>query len=144
MAESAPQLPEDDNEAAAQQPVPDENAPADGDNSSHSYQLPEVTYEHGLYYYVRENKGLIDIMGYVDFEDLSKMNIAHLMNELAKYDQATRKDHAAPQDMEHVGDLLHRYSKCMKFAMVIVFPLMYLHVSYRGSGPRILVQTPQV
>ncbi len=110
MAESAPQLPEDDIEAAAQQPVPDENAPADGDKSSHSDQLSEVTYEQSLYHYVR---GFPATMGCVDFEDLSEMNIVHLMNELAKYDQAMRKDEAAPQDIEHVGDLVHRYSKCV-------------------------------
>ena len=47
------------------------------------------------------------------------------MNELAKYDQAMRKDKAAPQDIEHIGDLLHRYSKCVYLAMMLAFPLTH-------------------
>ena len=144
MAESAPQLPEDDIEAAPQQPVQDENAPADADKSSHSDESPQPTYEQRLYKSVKSRNKNWSLRGYLDFQDLSEMNIVYLMNELAKYDQATKKNMIAPQDIEHVGDLLHRYSKCVYFAMMIVSSLIYLHVSNRGSGPRILVQTPQV
>ena len=111
MAESAPQLPEDDIEAAPQQPVQDENAPADADKSSHSDESPQPTYEQRLYKSVKSRNKIWNLRGYLDFQDLSEMNIVHLMNELAKYDQAMMKDKAAPQDIEHVGDLLHRYSK---------------------------------
>ena len=142
MAESAPQPPKDDIEAAAtQEPVQIEIAPADGDRSSSSNKDKEQTYERHLYDYIKMD--LLNLRRHpklLDFQKLSLMNIVHLTNELAKYDQAIEKDEAAPQDIERVGDLLHRYSKFVQFAVVIVFPLMYLHVSYRGSGPRILVK----
>ena len=113
MAGSAPQLLEDDIEAAAQQPVQDENPPADGDKRSHSGELPELTYEQDLYQCMNSYRRAALGDAYLDFRDLSQINIVHLMNELAKYDQAMRKDKAAPKDMLHVGDLLHRYSECV-------------------------------
>ena len=113
MAESVPQPPEHDIEAAPQQPVQDENPLADGNKSSSSDNDEGQTYEQRLYNYVNDIKNYPDSTGYQVFHDLSQMNILHLMNELAKSDQAMRKDKAAPQDIEHVGDLLHRYSKCM-------------------------------
>ncbi len=112
MAESAPQLPEDDIEAAAQQPVQDENALADGDRSSQSNGYNELTYEQRLYGFVEDTRLQVN-RTFLDFQDLSRMHIVHLTNELAKYDQAMEKDKAAPQDIEHIGDLLHRYSEYM-------------------------------
>ena len=103
MAESAPQLPEDNIEAAAQQPVQNENVPADRYNG--------MTYEQRLYEFSATNRDSRFRRGVVDFRDLSYMNIVHLMNELAKYDGAMEKDKAAPQDIGHVEDLLHRYSE---------------------------------
>ena len=144
MAKVAPHIPEDDIEAVAQQSIQDENTPADGDEHSHSNKIPEQTYEQLLYKYTSTyNKGE-PANTFLDFDSLSRMNIVHLMNELAKYEQAMKKNEAAPQDIEHFEDLLHRYSKSVKVAMVIVFLLRCLHVSYRYSGPRILVQTLQV
>ena len=114
MAESAPQLPEDDIEAAAQQSVQDENTPADAHKRSHSDESPQPTYEQNLYNFVKSHKeSPTGLMGLLDFQNLSKMNIVHLMNELAKYDQATKNDKLAPGDIEHIGDLSHRYSKCV-------------------------------
>ena len=114
MAESTPQPPEHDIEAAPQQPVQDENPPADGDKRSSGDKDEEQTYEQRLYNYVINYiKGSPDSTGYLDFRDLAQMNIIHLMNELAKYEHAMRKDEAAPQDIENVETLLHRYSKCM-------------------------------
>ena len=113
MVESAPHLPEHDIEAAPQQPVQDENPPADGNKSSSSDKDEGQTYEQRLYNYVNYVKNYPDSTGYLDFHDLAQVNILRLMNELAKYDQAMRKDKAAPQDIENVGNLLHRYSKCM-------------------------------
>ena len=111
MAESVPRLPEDDIEAAAQQSVQDENAPANRDKSSRINRFEGKTYEQHLYDFVKSRGNYPLRPSCLDFRDLSKMNIVHLMNELAKYDQAMMKDKAAPQDIEHVGDLLHRYSK---------------------------------
>ena len=139
-AESAPQLPKDDIETAAQQPVQDENAPADGGKSSHSDELPELTYERLLYKFVSTSKDYRIANAFLNFDNLSRVNVMHLMNELAKYEEAMRKNKAAPQDIEQLGDLLHRYSKSVKVAMVIGFSLRRLHVSYRCSGPQILVQ----
>ena len=140
MAESVPQLPKDDMETAAQQPVQDKNPPADGDKCSHGDESPELTYEQRLYRYIDQTKVFIGL----DFDNLSRVNLVHLMNELAKYEQAMKKNKASPQDIEHLGDLLHRYSKSVKVAMVIGFSLRCLYVSYRCSGPRILVQKLQV
>ena len=86
-----PQPPEHDIEAAPQKHVPDENAPADGVKSSHSDQSPKQTYEQCLYNYVNDIKKHSDSTGYQVFHDLSQMNILHLMNELAKYDQAMER-----------------------------------------------------
>ena len=113
VAESAPQLPEDDNEAAAQQPVQDEDPPVDGDNPSHSNEVPEPTYEQFLYKYIIYTKAPEYANAFLDFDNLSRVNLIHLMNELAKYEQAMEKNKAAPPDIEHLGDLLHRYSKCV-------------------------------
>ena len=111
MAESAPQLPENDIEAALQQPVQDENAPTDDDKRSSSDKYEGQTYNQRLYEnrYGRWEPRIP--MYIVDFDELSRVNCIYLMNELAKYDQAMIRDKAAPQDIEHVGDLLHRYSK---------------------------------
>ena len=144
MAESAPQLPEDDIEAAVQQIVQNENAPADGDKRSTSDTDEGQTYEQRLFEFKNLNENEVFSDSFFDFRDLSLINIVHLMNELAKCNQALKKDKAAPQDIERVGALLHRYSKCVYFAMVVVFLLIYLHISYRCSGPRILVQTQRV
>ena len=121
MAESAPQLPENDIEAAPQQSVQDENAPTDGGKRSTRDKYEGQTYEQRLYRYATSGwadrewatsewapKSPICL---VDFHELSRVNCTHLMNELAKYDQTMVKGKAAPQDIEHVGDLLHRYSK---------------------------------
>ena len=70
---------------------------------------------------------------FMDFRNLSQMSILHLMNELAKHEQATKNNKAAPQDIEHLENLLHRYSKSMKLVMVVDTSLRYLHVSYRCS-----------
>ena len=115
MAESAPQPPKDDIEAAAaQEPVQMENAPADGDRSSSSKKNEEQTYEQRLYGFVDTKYfSHLRYTNFLDFQKLSRMNVTHLTNELAKYHEAIEKDKAAPQNMEHVGDLLHRYSKCM-------------------------------
>lgn len=115
MAELAPQPPKDEIEAAAaQEPVQMENAPADGDRSSSSNKNDEQTYEQRLYNYAKEDARLLRRNeNYLDFQKLSRMNVTHLTNELAKYHEAIEKDKAAPQNMEHVGDLLHRYGKCM-------------------------------
>ena len=111
VAESAPQLPGDDIEATVQQPVHDESPPAGGDNHSHSDELPELPYEQRLYEYTNPSGGNRFHADCLDFYHLSQINIVHLMNELAKYDKAMMEDKAAPQDIEHLGDLLHRYSK---------------------------------
>ena len=137
-AESIPKLPEDHMEATAQQALPAENAPADGDKRSHGDELPELTYNQMLYQSVNR---VYD--AFLDFDNLSRVNLLYLMNELAKYEQAMQKNKTAPQDMEQLGDLLHLYSKSVKVAIVIMFSLRCLHVSYRCSGPRILVQTLQ-
>ena len=142
VAESAPQFPKDDIEAAAQQPAQDENAPADGGKSSHSDELPKLTYEQLLYKYINQPRESRIANAVLNFDNLSRVNVVHLMNELAKYGQAMERNEAAPQDIEHLEDLLHRYSKSVKVAMAIgSFSLIYLHVSYCCSGPRILVQT---
>ena len=144
MARSALHVVGDDIEAAAQQPVQDENISADGDKSSRSNEPPELlTYEQRLFRINRRFQHGRLANAFVDFDKLSRMNILHLMNELAKYEQAMQKNKPAPQDIEQLGDLLHRYSKSVKVAIVIVFSLRCLHVSYRCSGPRILVQAPQ-
>ena len=144
VAESAPHIPKDDIEAVVQQSVRDENAPAGGDKSSHSDELPELTYKQLLYKYVDEFKDLRFANVFLNFDNLSRVNIIHLVKELAKYEQVMRDNKAAPQEIEHLGDLLHRYSRSVKFAMVIVFSLTCLNVSHRRSGPRILVQTLRV
>ena len=113
MAESVSQPPEHDIEAAPQQPLQDGNTPADGNKSSSSDKDEGQTYEQCLYNYVDHIKKYKNSTFYLNFHHLSQMNVLHLINELAKYDQAMRKDKAAPQDIEHVGDMLHRYSKCM-------------------------------
>ena len=135
VAESALQLPKGDIEAAAQQPIQDEKPPADGDKRSHSDEHPEPTYEQRLYEFTNSIESLIvgDVCLY--FRQLSYTNILHLMNELAKYEQATKNNKAAPKDVERLGDLLHRHSKSVKVAMVIVLSLRWLYVSYRCSGP---------
>ena len=120
-----PQPPEHDIEAAPQRPVQDENAPADGYKRLTSDRYEGQTYEQRLYRYVNRIKGFQASTNYLEFRDLAQMNIIHLMNELAKYDQAMRKDEAAPQDIENVETLLHRYSKCVYLAMVIAFPLIH-------------------
>lgn len=135
MAGSAPHTSEDDIEATAQQPVQDENAPADGDKRSHSDELPELTYEQMLCEYISSVKAPSVANAFSDFDNLSRVNIVHLMNELAKYERAMQKNKAAPQDIEQLGDLLHRYSKSVNVAMMIVFSLRCLRVSYRCSGP---------
>ena len=112
MAESAPQLLENDIEAAPQQSVQDENAPTDGGKRSTRDKYEGQNYEQRLYESVYIMRDAKFARSFMNFHDLSLMNILHLMNELAKYDQAMRKDRAVPQDIEHIGDLLHRYSKC--------------------------------
>ena len=144
-AQSIHQLPEDHREAEAPQPVQAEKPSADGDKCSHGDELPELTYNQMLCrfaYKVRAGSRLANAS--LNFDNLSRINTIHLMNELAKCEQAIRKNNAAPQDIEHLEDLLHRYSKSVKVAMVIVFSLTCSHVSYRCSGSRILVQTLQV
>ncbi|KAK0512871.1 hypothetical protein JMJ35_004888 [Cladonia borealis] len=114
MAESVPQPPEHDIEAAPQQHVPDENAPVDGDKSSHSDQSPKLTYEQRLFEHVRPIRNTTFARSFIDFHDLSQINILRLMNELAAYDQAMDLIKAAPQDIEAVGDLLHRYTTAVQ------------------------------
>ena len=121
------QPPEHDIEAAPQQPVQDENAPADGDKRSTSDRYEGQTYEQRAYEYVKSHIRYYS-MGYLDFHDLAQMNILRLMGELAKYNDAMRNDKLALGDYEHFGDLLHRYSKCVYLAMVIAFPLIH-HMS---------------
>lgn len=113
MVVSAPQIPKDDIEAAAQQTVQDENAPADGDKRSTSDRYEGQTYEQRLYGYVVSQPDDPCGGALSDFHELSRVNIQHLRNELAKYGEVMVIDKAAPQDIEHVEDLLHRYSKCV-------------------------------
>ena len=113
MAGSAPQLPENDIEAAAQHPIPDNNAPADGDKRSTSDRYEGQTYEQRLYGCVDSQPDDLRGGALSDFHKLSQVNIQHLRNELAKYGEVMVTDKAAPQDIEHVEDLLHRYSKCV-------------------------------
>ena len=137
------QLPEDHMEAEAQQPVQAEKPSADDDKCSHGDEVPELTYNQMLYEFINTAPAGTRLANtFLYFDNLSRVNLLYLMNELAKYEQAMQKDKTAPQDMEQLGDLLHRYSKSVKVAIVIVFSLRCLHVSYRCSGPRILVQTP--
>ena len=144
-AESIPKLPEDHMEAMAQQALPAENAPADGDRSSHSNELPKLTYEQLLYEYNVGTRNVDLANVFLEFRNLSRMTIIHLMNELAKYEQRIIfKGTANLQDIEHLEDLMHRYSKSVRAAVVVVFSLRCLHNSYRCSRPRILVQTPQI
>ena len=94
MARSAPHTPEDDIEATAQQPVQDENSPADSDRSSLSDvaesapelseddELSERTYEQELYKFVITSKDDRLANSFIDFDNLSRVNILHLMNEL--------------------------------------------------------------
>ena len=124
MAESTPQPPEHDIEAAPQQPIQDENPPADGDKHPTSDNYGELIYQERLYNYIKPTGDFGSTL-YLDFHDLAQMNILRLMGELAKYDQAGRKDKLALGDHEHIGDLLHRYSKCVYLAMMLAFPLTH-------------------